>query len=53
MCYNIIIIVPPIIISLIRLEFNSEDCEYYTELDAVKLVGVIPKSELLLEEGIA
>ena len=35
-----------IIISLIRLEFNSEECEYYTELDAVKLIGIIPKGEL-------
>ena len=35
-------------ISLIRLEFNSKDCEYYTELDAVKLIGIKPKSKLLL-----
>ncbi len=26
-------------VSSIRLEFNSEECQYYTELDAVKLVG--------------
>ena len=27
---------------LIRLEFNSEGCGYYTELDAVELVGHSP-----------
>lgn len=27
---------------LIRLEFNSEGCGYYTELDAVELVGELP-----------
>ena len=27
---------------LIRLEFNSEGCGYYTELDAVELVGKLP-----------
>ncbi len=25
--------------SLIRLEFNSLECQYYTELDAVELTG--------------
>jgi hypothetical protein len=29
---------------LIRLEFNSIDCQYYTELDAVALVGKEPGS---------
>lgn len=28
--------------SLIRLEFNSEGCGYYTELDAVELIGKTP-----------
>ncbi len=31
--------------SLIRLEFNSEECEYYTELDGVALRGHKPKRE--------
>ena len=34
--------------SLIRLEFNSEECEYYTELDAVEMVGEDPESEYIL-----
>ena len=41
-----------LVISLIRLEFNSEDCDYYTELDAVKLVGVTPNSKLNWREGL-
>ena len=32
---------------LIRLEFNSIDCQYYTELDAVQLIGDIPPDSKL------
>ncbi|XP_064402047.1 F-box/LRR-repeat protein 4-like [Halichondria panicea] len=28
--------------NLLRLEFNSEECDYYTELDAVEMVGEDP-----------
>ena len=31
------------ILRLIRLEFNSVECQYYTELDAVELIGQKPK----------
>ena len=31
--------------SLIRLEFNQSQNDYYTELDAVKLVGILPTTE--------
>ena len=33
--------------SLIRLEFNSEGCGYYTELDAVELIGKAPSGMLV------
>jgi len=35
-----------ILYRLIRLEFNSEGCDYYTELDAVELVGKLPSGNL-------
>ena len=34
--------------SLIRLEFNSTECGYYTELDGVELTGSKPTSQLML-----
>ena len=34
--------------SLIRLEFNSVDCGYYTELDSVELCGIVQEGHFLI-----
>ena len=44
--FFLFLFLPSSLNSLIRLEFNSEKCDYYTELDGVKLRGHSPKSNI-------